>query len=169
MKESTKPKEQFKDRLVEWSQNNLGIKFGDLNAFQQSRQMIKFFVSEILEKLNPGIVPDDEGELEDSVVDGSGDGGADLLYRTDDGHVLLIQAKYRGNNSAESAEAVGRFCDLQERLLLATQGKQKGLRPDLVDLATQIDWDQDNFHLISSRQVKSESPYKIGLTRAPVK
>ena len=128
--------------------------------FEQSRQMIKFFVSEILEKLNPG--SDDEGELEDSIIDGSGDGGADLLYRSDDGHVLLIQAKYRGNNSPESAEAVGRFCDLQERLLMATQGKQKSLHADLVELASLISWDEDNFHLLlhhngESRKVRAGS------------
>ena len=69
-------------------------------------------------------MPDDEGELESSIVDGSGDAGADFLYRTDDGQVLIIQAKYRGKDASESAEAVGRICDLPERLYLSTQGKQ---------------------------------------------
>ena len=148
MKETSKQKEQFKDRLIAWSGTNLAAKFSDLNNTQQSRQMIKFYVQEILEKLNPGIVPDDEGELDDSIIDGSGDGGADFLYRTDEGHVLIIQAKYRGKDAPESAEAVGRFCDLQQRLFLATKGKQQSLHQDLVELASKIDWAEDNFQLL---------------------
>jgi hypothetical protein len=93
MKQQSKLKEQFKDHLLEWSTKKLEIKFDNLTSFQRSRQMIHFFVQEILEKLFPGIVPDDEGELEGCIVDGAGDGGADFLYRTDDGQVLVIQAK----------------------------------------------------------------------------
>jgi hypothetical protein len=100
MKQETKLKEQFKDRLVIWSEANLNVKFNKLNQFQQSRQMITFFVQEILEKLFPGIVPDDEGELESCIVDGSGDGGADLLYRTDDGQVLLGKSLLSKRNTA---------------------------------------------------------------------
>ena len=148
MKETSKQKEQFTDRLIAWSEANLGLKFSDLSNSQRSRQMIKFYVQEILEKLYPGIVPDDDGELDDSIMDGSGDGGADLLYRTDDGQVLIIQAKYHGKNPQESAEAIGRFCDLQERLFLATQGKQEGLHQELLELASQIDWAEDNFRLL---------------------
>jgi hypothetical protein len=147
MKETNKPKEQFKDRLLAWSENNLGTKFSNLNPFQQSRQMLKFFILAVLEKLYPGLVPDDEGEMESSIIDGSGDGGADFLYRTDDGQVLIIQAKYHGKDAHESAEAVGRFCDIQERLLLGSQGKQNSLHKDLLDLAGQIDWENDTFRL----------------------
>jgi hypothetical protein len=147
MKETTIPKEQFKDRLLAWTKESLETDFSNLIPIQQSRQMIKFFVIEILEKLYPGIVPDDEGELDSCIIDGSGDGGTDLLYRTDDGQVLIIQAKYRGKDASESAEAVGRICDLQERLFLATQGKQHSLHKDLVELAGQIDWAEDTFRL----------------------
>jgi|SRR5271165_3244329 len=146
MKDTAK-KILFKDRLIAWSEENLGVKFDRISNVQQSRQMIKFFVSEILEKLNPGIVPDDEAELDDSIIDGSGDGGADLIYRTDDGHVLIIQAKYRGKEPPESPEAVGRFCDLQQRLFLANQGKQQSLHKDLLEIAGQIDWAEDNFQM----------------------
>ena len=90
--------------------------------------MVSFFVQEVLAKLLPGLVPEDEGELESCIVDGSGDGGADLLYRSDDGQVLIIQAKYRGKDAAESAESVGRVCDILERLYLGTRGKQQSLR-----------------------------------------
>jgi hypothetical protein len=107
--------------------------------------MIKFFVAEVLEKLYPGIVPDDEGELDGCIIDGSGDGGADFLFRTDEGQVLIIQAKYRGKDAVESAEAIGRFCDFPERLFLATEGKQQSLHKELVELASQIDWAEDSF------------------------
>lgn len=147
MKQETKLKEQFKDRLVDWSEKKLGIKFDNLNNVQRSRQMISFFVQEVLAKLLPGLVPEDEGELESCIVDGAGDGGADFLYRTEDGQVLIIQAKYRGKAVAESAESVGRVCDFLERLYLGTQGKQESLRQELLDLASQIDWEQDNFRV----------------------
>jgi hypothetical protein len=71
------------------------------------------------------MVPDDEDELENSIIDGSVDGGADFLYRNDEGQVLIIQAKYHSKDGHESAEAIGRFCDLQERLLQANEGKVK--------------------------------------------
>ncbi len=147
MKQTSVPKVQFKDQLIEWSGKNLDVSFSTLNNFQQSRQMIKFFVLEILEKLYPGIVPDDEGELESSIIDGSGDGGADFLYRTDDGQVLIIQAKYRGKDASEAPEAVGHICDLPERLYLCSQGKQASLHKELVELAAQIDWAEDRFRL----------------------
>ncbi len=147
MKTSTELKLQFRDALRQWSETELETKFSNLNSAQQSRQMIKYFVSEALAKLLPGIVPEDEGELEASIVDGAGDGGADLLYRSDDGQVLIIQAKYRGNDVPETAEAVGRACDLQRRLLLGVQGKQDSLHKDLLELASQIDWDEDTFRV----------------------
>jgi hypothetical protein len=147
MKQTSTAKVQFKDQLIEWSEKDLGVSFSTLNNVQQSRQMIKFFVLEILEKLYPGIVPDDEGELESSIIDGSGDGGGDFLYRTDDGQVLIIQAKYRGKDASESPEAVGRMCDLPERLYLCSQGKQTSLNKELIELAAQIDWAEDRFRL----------------------
>lgn len=148
MKQESKPKEQFRDRLQEWSEARLGVPFDSIGSIQRSRQMISFFVEEVLDKLFPGIVPDDEGELEASIVDGAGDGGADFLYRTDDGQVLIIQAKYRGKkDNIESAESVGRACDILQRLYLATQGKQNSLHNDLLELASQIDWEQDHFRV----------------------
>jgi hypothetical protein len=171
MKQETKLKEQFKDRLLEWSDENLGTKFDNLNNFQRSRQMIEFFVEEILEKLFPGIVPDDAGELESCIVDGSGDGGADFLYRTDDGQVLIIQAKYRGKDASESAESVGRFCDLLERLHLCSQGLQQSLNKDLVELAGQIDWSEDIFRLYFITTARSgdsvRDRVKQGLVKIP--
>jgi hypothetical protein len=147
MKHENKPKEQFKDRLQEWSEKKFGTSFSNLNSVQRSREMISFFVEEVLAKLYPGIVPDDEAEVESYIVDGPGDGGADLLYRADDGKVLIIQAKYRGKDAPESAEAIGRTCDLLERLHLAGQGKQHALSADLLELANQIDWDEDVFRV----------------------
>lgn len=109
--------------------------------------MIRFFVSEVLEKLLPGLTPDDEGELDSCIVDGAGDGGADFLYRTDEGQVLIIQAKYRGLDQPENAESVGRFCDLLDRLHLASIGKQQSLSEYLLEMASQIDWAEDTFRL----------------------
>ncbi|MGA3081861.1 MAG: hypothetical protein ABSD44_10820 [Terracidiphilus sp.] len=146
MKETSKPKDLkltgsrlFQYRLIEWSEESLRTKFSNLSNFQQSRQMIKFFIENVLEKLSPGMVPDDEDEIENCIVDGSGDGGADFLYRNDEGQVLIIQAKYRSKDAHESAEAIGRFCDIQERLLLATEGKQQSIHKGILEIAEQIE------------------------------
>jgi hypothetical protein len=147
MKQGNQLKEQFKDRLVEWVKNRLEVKFDNLNNIQRSRQMISFFVTEILAVLIPGIVPDDVDEVDGAIVDGSGDGGADFLYRTDDGQVLIVQAKYRGKDGSETADSIGRFCDLLQRLYLASEGHQDSLHDDLIELATQIDWQEDYFRL----------------------
>jgi hypothetical protein len=61
--------------------------------------------------------------------------------------VLIIQAKYRGKDASESTESVGRVCDILERLYLATQGKQESLHKDLLELAGQIDWEEDTFRV----------------------
>jgi hypothetical protein len=168
MKQETKLKEQFKDRLVEWSEARLGTKFDNLNNTQRSRQMISFFVQEILEKLFPGIVPDDEGEMESCIIDGSGDGGADLLYRTDDGQVLIIQAKYRGKDASESAESVGRVCDILERLYLAGEGKQESLNKELIELASLIDWEEDIFRVYFITTGKTGDTTKDRVKQGPV-
>ncbi|WP_433966583.1 AIPR family protein [Tunturiibacter gelidiferens] len=171
MKPETKMKEQFKDRLLIWTEATLGTKFDNLNQFQRSRQMIMFFVQEVLGKLDPGIVPDDEGELESSIIDGSGDGGADLLYRTDDGQVLIIQAKYRGKDATESPESVGRVCDILERLYLAMEGKQESLHKDLLELASQINWEEDIFNVYFITSAKTgdavKDRVKQGLVHIP--
>jgi hypothetical protein len=155
MKQETKQKEQFKERFIEWAQVRLGTAFSNLNNTQQSRQMIHFFVTEVLERLTPGLVPDDEGELESCIVDGAGDGGADFLYRSDDGQVVIIQAKFRGKDATEGPESIGRFCDFPARLYLALQGKDQAIRADVVELASQIDWYEDSFRLFFITTAKS--------------
>jgi hypothetical protein len=171
MKQETKQKEQFKDRLIEWAQARLGVSFSNLNNIQQSRQMIHFFVTEVLERLAPGLVPDDEGELESCIVDGAGDGGADFLYRSDEGQVVIIQAKFRGKDATEGPESIGRFCDFPARLYLATQGKAQAMHADLLDLASQIDWTEDSFHLFFLTTAKSgdtaRARAELGITAIP--
>lgn len=171
MKKETKQKEQFKDRLIEWSQSRLGAPFGNLNNIQQSRQMIQFFVTEVLERLMPGLVPDDEGELESCIIDGAGDGGADFLYRSDEGQVVIIQAKYRGKDANEGPESIGRFCDFPARLYAAMHGKEQAFHNDLLDLAGQIDWNQDNFRLYFLTTAKcgesSRARVEQGITQIP--
>lgn len=169
MKKNNKPtKIQFRDQLIEWSEKNLGVSFSTLDNIQQSRQMIAFFVGEVLEKLYPGIVPDDDGELESCIIDGPGDGGADFLYRTDSGHVLVIQAKYRGQNQSESPESVGRFLDLPQRLYLSSLGKQQSLHKELVELVGQIDWHEDAFHLYYITTAKTTPATNDRVEQGPV-
>lgn len=170
MKPDTKLKEQFKDHLIAWAEKRLDVPFGNLNNVQQSRQMIHFFVTEVMERLTPGLVPDDDGELESCIVDGAGDGGADFLYRSDEGQVVVIQAKYRGKDATETPEAIGRFCDFLPRLYLATQGQEQSMHADLLDLASQIDWIEDSFRLffLTTAKTTDATRARVDLGIAPI-
>ena len=147
MKTTSTPKITFRDSLIKATEAKLDIKFSGLPAVQRSRQMIIFFVQEVLEKLYPGLVPDDEDEVDSCIIDGAGDGGADFIYRNDEGQIMIIQAKYRNPDSQEAAAEVGRFCDYLERLYLSTKGKQDALHQLVIDFANQIDWEEDTFRM----------------------
>lgn len=78
----------------------------------------------MVSKVTPGLVPDDEQEIDDYIVDGAGDGGVDFIYPTE-GRVLVVQAKYRSADKHESAEDLTHFCEVIDRLHDAYKKKQK--------------------------------------------
>ena len=54
MKETSKQKEQFKDKpFFVVKRIIFGTKFSNLNSIQQSRQMLKYFIIEILRETIP--------------------------------------------------------------------------------------------------------------------
>ena len=55
--------------------------------------MTRFYVRKIVQPVNPGLIPDDDEELDACLVDGSGDCGVDFISR-DGNTVLIVQAKY---------------------------------------------------------------------------
>lgn len=81
-----------RDELIRVTEDEIGQKFSSLSQNQQSISATKFYVREIHNPLRNNISEDD---IIDSVVDGKNDLGCDFIYR-DDGHVLIIQSKFRG-------------------------------------------------------------------------
>jgi hypothetical protein len=59
----------------------------------------------------------------------------------------MIQSKLRKPEKDESVESLGRFCDAPQRLFQAVSGKAHKLSPQLRDLASEIEWETDFFHL----------------------
>jgi hypothetical protein len=143
---SQEKKEKFREQFKDWVERTLERRLDTLSQDDASRMMSRFFVSEVLERLMPGIVPDDDSDLQNSLVDGPNDSGVDFIYRSD-GHVLMIQSKLRKPEKDESAEALGRFCDAPQRLFQAISGKTHKLSSQLRELASEIDWETDFFHL----------------------
>ncbi len=139
-------KEKFREQFTDWVARTTERRLDALPQADASRLMSRFFVEEVIGRLMPGIVPEDEVEVQNSVIDGPNDSGVDFIYRTD-GHVLLVQAKLRGRDRDEQVEALGRFLDAPQRLHQAVTSKGHTLSAQLRELVSEIDWDTDGFHL----------------------
>jgi hypothetical protein len=111
MSGSTK-KVKARDEFVLFTEKTLHLKLGALSKKQQSLALTQFYVKEIHNKLKPKISDDD---IELGLVDGPGDIGIDFIHK-DDGHVTIIQAKYRGPGTKEPHEDVSYFQSALKRL-----------------------------------------------------
>jgi hypothetical protein len=145
-KNKDKPrKPHFRDALRDFYEKKTGENFDSLNHFQRSQWMTRFYTSKILSILNPGLVPSDDQDLEDSLADGPSDAGVDFLYRAD-GHVIIIQAKYRKKGSTEEEGEFASFCEVLTRLH-PKSGSTYKISDRVRILADDIDWENDNFDL----------------------
>jgi len=135
----------FRDYLIADVEKRLKTSIGSLSDKIRSVEMTRFYIKSIVSKLTPGLVPDDEQEIDDYIVDGPGDGGADFIYPTE-GRVLIVQAKYRSADKYESAEELTYFCEAAGRLYDCYKKKQK-LNRKVTEALIDIDWDSDYFEL----------------------
>jgi len=152
-------KERARDELIRLSNKDLGTDFHSLGKKQQSIAMTKFYVREIY---NPLKSPISEDDLLESIVDGSNDLGCDLIHR-DDGHLLIVQSKYRKGNVPEEASEISHFQSILKRFKNPDLSPNKYLREALAD----IDWENDTFELVfisfgridgQSRKIASQEP-----------
>ena len=143
---SEEKKEKFREQFRDWVQRTTGRRVDTLSQPDASRLMSRFFVEEAVGRLMLGIVPEDDSELQNSIIDGANDSGVDVLYRSD-GHVLMVQAKLRARERDEDASALGRFLDSPQRLHQAITSKGHTLSSQLRELVSEIDWESDAFHL----------------------
>jgi len=135
----------FREYLVEWVQKNRKVQFASLNPAEKSKEMTRYYIQEIVAKLTPGLIPESSEDIDDYVVDGANDGGADFIYRSEN-TVLIVQSKFRASGKDEDAESVSYFRDVLQRLHNASTGKLK-LNRKVMDAIGDIDWDTDHFDL----------------------
>ena len=121
-------------------------KFGNLDHTSQSKEMTLYYVRQILSKIMPGLVPDDDLEVSEGLVDGRDDLGVDFISRSD-GRVLIIQSKYRSPEKAEDMDTVSHFCDILKRLYSAAHKGGMRMNSRLQEAVSDIDWESDYFYL----------------------
>lgn len=138
-------KVKFRDQLKENTKKTLGTDLGSLLPARQSKVMSGFYVKEIVRVFSPGLVPADEDDFENCIIDGPDDCGVDFLSR-DEGTVLIIQTKFRGERKPQKLDEFVSFCEVLERLHPCT-GKAYKKSRRLTEALTDIDWDNDFFDL----------------------
>jgi hypothetical protein len=159
-----KRKEWFRDRLIAWVKQNRKAEFSNLNSIEQSKEMTRFYVKEVLAKVSPGCLPDDMDEIDDYLVDGPNDGGADFIYRSENS-VLIIQSKFRGRDKREEIAEFTHFCSVVQRLYEAAHGTRK-LNRKVMDAISAIDWDSDSFDLRFCTLGKTNDDFNAGTPTA---
>jgi hypothetical protein len=138
-------KVKFRDEFKKFVSEIKEVDIDRLTPIKQSKAMAEFYLQKIQKVITPALVPTDEDDFENCVIDGSDDCGVDFLYRSD-GIVLLIQAKYRGFGKNEKPDDVTHFCEVLKRLHPAT-GAKYPKNAKLKEAIADIDWDDDFFNL----------------------
>src|SRR5579859_5005611 len=138
-------KVRFREELRAYVKETLEADIGTLPAPRQSKAMTRFYVEKILRTLTPGLVPSDADDLEACIVDGADDCGVDFISRSD-GVVLVVQAKFHGQDKPEKQEDFVHFCEVLIRLHPKT-GKGIPKNHKLQDAIADIDWEKDYFML----------------------
>jgi hypothetical protein len=137
---TTMKKVKARDELIRFAEEDTQQKFQNLSSVQQSHELTRFYVKQIHNRTKTEISDD---ELDLAIVDGPSDLGCDLIYR-DDNHVLIVQSKYRSQNSREKPEDISHFQSVFKRLIdpdLKANGQ-------VLDQIANIDWASDQFTLV---------------------
>jgi hypothetical protein len=143
--EKADKKPWFRDYLITDAEKRLKTPFSSLPDKIRTVEMTRFYIKSVVSKLTPGLVPDDEQEIDDYIVDGAGDGGVDFIYPSE-GRVLIVQSKYHGSEKHENQEDLTHFCEVLVRLFDAYKKKQK-LNRKVTEALIDIDWESDYFEL----------------------
>ena len=139
MAQQTK-KIKARDEYVNFIEKESKAKLGSLSKRQQSLGFVRFYVKQIHNKLRSEISDED---LELGLVDGANDVGIDFIHR-DDGHVTIIQAKYRSGGTKEPHEDVSHFQSLLKRIT----DQSIPISERLYDRISDVDLKNDRINLI---------------------
>lgn len=152
-------KRKARDEFKISAETETNTKFDSLNDRQRSIAMTKFYVREIHNPKKTHISDDD---LSEGIVDGANDLGCDFIHR-DDGHITIIQSKYRKEPTAEKAEDITHFLSILKRFKDGTYKTNKYL----IDVLSEINWDNDTFELLFLTFGKIDGQAKINAESAP--
>lgn len=137
----SKSEDFIKSVLDDSAKENYGKELGNLSTKALSDNLSRVFVKDVLDELG---FSDAAECYEEGYVDGGGDLGADLIIKVGD-DVHIIQTKYAGFARKIPREHIDTFRGLLERL---ANNKFNGLKNGRLDeIAEEIDWESDSFHL----------------------
>jgi hypothetical protein len=137
-------KPTFRNALKEFVEATLDTSIDKLSTVQQSKIMTRFYIEEVVRRLVPGIVPEDQEDYEACMIDGGNDCGVDFLVRRD-GRVFIVQAKYHAKKYTEEADPFSHFADVLKRLVPSAKDYKRNEK--LSDAIEDIDWENDTFDL----------------------
>ena len=139
-------KAQFRDCLKQFSREAYSCEISALTDIARSDALTLAYILKVFNPKSPGLYPDDIEDLRFHIVDGSGDRGADFIYRSDS-QVYVIQSKYRNPDALEKEPEFDHFRSVLKRLCPDTGPKQKRSQK-VLDIISEIDWETDQFTLI---------------------
>jgi AIPR protein len=138
-------KAQFRDLVKQFCIDNYGCDISSLSDIQRSDVLTLTYILKIFNQRNPGLFPDDIEELRLNIVDGTGDRGADFIFKSDT-QIYIFQSKYRKPEASEIESEFDYFRAVLKRLCPDTGAKHKK-NQKVLDLIADIDWETDSFAL----------------------
>jgi hypothetical protein len=142
MPDTSPKKPTFRTHVREFAEEFFGKEFTKLNGKQQSEAVLRYYLKHVYSHTVEELSDDD---IDEGYCDGT-DAGADFVRR-DNGRVVVIQAKYRSDgNAPEILDSLTHFQDVLRRLH-PEHGQAAKKNQKLADIAREIDFQQDTFHL----------------------
>lgn len=135
-------KTKFREQVREYAEARWKTSFDSLTDVQRSKEMTRVYVDRVLRVIDPGMVPDDEYDLDAALVDGKDDYGVDYVFRNQN-RVLIIQSKYHKHGAIEPVESLSHFCDV----LLRLYSRKAKMNAKLREATSDFDWAADWFDL----------------------
>lgn len=106
----------FRDRFDEFVRTRGFSSLHSISNEQtRSKLMTRFYLEEVVRKLEPDLIPDDPEELEEGIIDGAGDGGVDFISRQG-AKVFIVQAKYHARKRDPEPKEFSNFREVLNRL-----------------------------------------------------
>ena len=136
----SKSEDYLKKILNENSLEFFGKEYGQLGSKQQSDNLSRVFVNQVLDELGH---PDASECFEDGYVDGAGDLANDLIIKAGN-EVHVIQTKFLSFGKKIGREAIDSFITILTRFENDSFEKHKNKR--LKEVLEEVKWDSDNFY-----------------------